>query len=309
VAFERFLARVGVLALVMLTSSVSLAEPSAPEKARARSLMDEGDRFVAARSYAEALERYERADEIMQVPTTGIEVARTRALLGRFVAAREAALVAARLPKQPSEPAVWDEARTEAAVLAGTYADQIGSVVLDGSRLPSSTIVTIDGAVVDVTSAEPVSLDPGVHVARMSVAGNSSVERRITVEPGKTLRVELAEPHASSPYRIPMYAGFGVAGLGVLTGTLFGAISLSNASTAKSACSGGHCPRSAQGDIDGASTFGLASDVGFGLAIAGAALGGVSLYLDQKGTSAARSGLQTHAFVGLNGAGIAGVLP
>ena len=300
----------GAGALALSITSVALAEPSLAEKSRARALMDEGDRFVAAKSYAEALERYERADEIMQVPTTAIEVARTRALLGHFVAAREAALATARMPKQPGEPPVWEEARTEAAMLAGTYADQIGSVVLDLSRSDATAVVTIDGAIVDGTSTEPVPMDPGVHVVRVAASGHAPAERRVTVEPGKTARValgDLATP--SSPYRVPMLAGFGVAGLGVVTGTLFGAVSLSHASSAKAACNAGHCPRSAQGDLDGANAFGLASDVAFGLGLAGAAVGGASLYMEQRGKDTPRTGWTAHPFIGLGNVGIAGALP
>lgn len=292
-------------------SSVALADASTEDRARARALMDEGDRFVSAKSYVDALDRYQRADEIMHVPTTGIEVARAHAALGHFVAARETALAVARLARQPGEPAVWEEARTEAAVLAGTYADQIGAIVFDAGSTDGA-VVTVDGMIVDVTSGVPLPADPGPHAVRIAVSGAPPSLRTITVEPGKTAHVSLALASASSPYHVPMLAGFGAAGLGLVTGTLFGAVSLSKASAAKSACSGGHCPPRAQGDIDGANGFGLASDIGFGVALAGAALGGFSLYMEQRGKEprpATTSGLRARPFIGLFRIGIAGELP
>ncbi len=296
----------------MSVSSVALAEPSVDDKARARALMDEGDRFVAAKSWAEALDRFERADAIMHVPTTGVEVARAHAALLHFIAARDAALTAARAPKQPNEPAVWEEARTEAAVLAGTYADQIGAIAFEVSHAEPLAVVTLDGAIVDVSSSEPFPADPGVHVVRFAPPGGNPTERRATVEPGKTAHVSLTGVRAESPYRVPMFAGFGAAGVGLVTGTVLGAVSLSRASAAKSACNAGHCPRIAQSDIDGANGFGLASDVAFGVALAGAALGGVSFYLDRRGTEASpqsRTGWSARPFIGLASIGLVGELP
>lgn len=296
--------------VVMSLSGVALAEPSADDKAQARALMDEGDRFATAKSWADALDRYRRAHEIMHVPTTGIEVARAQAALGHFIAARDAALTAARMPKQPGEPAVWEEARTEASLLAGTYADQIGAISF--ARAEPLAVVTLDGAIVDVTSDEPIPADPGVHVVRFAAPGGSPIERRAIVDPGGTAHVSLALAPAPSPYRVPMIAGFGAAGLGLVSGTLFGAVSLSHASAAKSACNGGHCPRSARGDIDGANGFGLASDVAFGVALAGAAVGGFTLFMAGRASDArspAQSSFSARPFIGFASIGVAGELP
>ena len=208
---------------------------------------------------------------------------------------------------------MWEEARTEAAVLAGTFADQIGAIVFDVPSDAKLAVVTLDGAIVDVTRAEPLPADPGLHVVRFAPPGGNAVERRTTVRPGETAHVSLAAARAESPYRVPMLAGCGVVGLGVVSGTLFGAVSLSHASSAKSACSSGRCPRSARGDIDGANGFGVASDIAFGIALAGAALSGFSMYMERRGAEPAQTaphaGFTARPFVGLASVGITGELP
>jgi isocitrate lyase len=70
----------------------------------ARDLMDQGDERVAHQDYAAALTLYRAAHDIMNVPTTGIEVARTLSSLGKLVEARDAALEVLKLPEAPNEP-------------------------------------------------------------------------------------------------------------------------------------------------------------------------------------------------------------
>jgi hypothetical protein len=59
----------------LLCTSAALAEPSPGEKETARALMDEGDRKLSKQDLRGALQAYQGADQIMGVPTTGLEVA------------------------------------------------------------------------------------------------------------------------------------------------------------------------------------------------------------------------------------------
>src|SRR5947199_818929 len=83
----------GALACALLVAAASPARAQSPQdRASARHLMDEGDSWVEKKRLDRALEAYEGADALMHVPTTGIEVAKTLAALGRLVEAREKAL-------------------------------------------------------------------------------------------------------------------------------------------------------------------------------------------------------------------------
>jgi tetratricopeptide (TPR) repeat protein len=214
-----------------LCATLAHADPSAADKQRARALMDRGDLLFEAKSYEEALDAYERADQIMHVPTTGIEVARAHAALGHFARARAVALEVARSPKTPGEPAVFDEARAEAAKLAGELADKV----------------------------EPAP--PSAPVAPAPAPAPEPSDAR---------------------YEPMIVGGFVTAGAGVMLGTLFGVMSLARASSAKDLCAGNRCPPQARDDIEASKTLGILSDVGFVIALAGAAVGGYGLWAQSR---------------------------
>ena len=75
--------------IILLFTSLALGAPTAEERERARASMDQGDARFESKDYARALEHYRAADQIMGVPTTGIEVGRTLERMGRLLDARE----------------------------------------------------------------------------------------------------------------------------------------------------------------------------------------------------------------------------
>lgn len=267
---------------VMLASPSARAQPSAADKHLARSLMDRGDRFMEAKSYAEALDVYARAHAIMRVPTTAIEVARAQAALGHVVKAREAALEAARSPSADGEPAVFEEARAEAAKLAGELTQRAGSISVEVIVADAFAIVTVDG--LDAPANEPVAVDPGAHVVRVVAPAYSPMSRDVNVGQGEAARVSftLAHENRSSNHRPLVLGGFVAGGAGVAAGALFGAMSLSRASSARDQCAGNRCPPQARGDIDAAKSLALASDVAFVIGVAGLALGGYGVWAQAR---------------------------
>src|SRR5690349_18618117 len=102
-----------LLCLSLAAANAGAADPAVRESARR--LVQEGDAFSARQDHAAALERYQRAYRLMHVPTVGIEVMKAQQALGKLVAANATALEVAALPRQPGEPAVFDQARLQAA--------------------------------------------------------------------------------------------------------------------------------------------------------------------------------------------------
>ena len=66
------------LASLLIASAASAAEPEPSERDRniARESVYQGDDFTKRGDFKRALEAYRRANDIMQVPTTAIEVVR-----------------------------------------------------------------------------------------------------------------------------------------------------------------------------------------------------------------------------------------
>ena len=86
---------------VLLVAAVAAVTPaanaqSAADRETARALMKRGDTAFDAADYRAALEAYETAHGIMQVPSTGVALARTQEKLGLLLEARNTVLAVAR---------------------------------------------------------------------------------------------------------------------------------------------------------------------------------------------------------------------
>src|SRR5260221_9991256 len=117
-----------VLATCLLWARGALAAPTAQDRERARALMDAGDARFEAKQYPAALEQYRAADEIMSVPTTGIEVGRTLERLGKLLEAREILRRVSEFPQRADEPKPFSTARSRADRLLSDMAPRIPRV-------------------------------------------------------------------------------------------------------------------------------------------------------------------------------------
>jgi hypothetical protein len=298
----------GSFLVVSLLAGVAWAEPSEADKKRARALMSEGDDLASKRDYNHALEKYQAADALMNVPTTAIEVARTLAALGKLVEARDVALKVTRMPVAPKEPEVFTKARQEAQTLADQLATRIPSVEISvkGATPGARIDIRIDGKAIPAAAAMlPQKLDPGRHEVVAATPGQPQVTKVITLAEGAREKVELElgpglpgtekETSVSTPQPTPpdttvttkktsplVYIGFGVGAAGLVVGGVTGYLSMSKTSSTKDECSNNKCPSSTRDDIDSAKTLAMVSNIGFGVAIVGAGVGVVGLLTSKK---------------------------
>lgn len=285
--------------------STCYAQATDSERETARSLMDEGDRLLAVSDVEGALKRYQAAHQIMGVPTTGLEVARTQAKLGKLVEARAVAIEVANSAAAPREPSVFGEARSEASKLAEQLEARIPSVVitiapegvttavakLEETRLPQAAL------------GLPFKVNPGDHTLEVSAEGflpqtvPFSVmegEQRgvaITLSPSPTKpRPVASTPEAKPPdARAPADAGessanhtttyiaFGVAGAAALVGGGAGVYSLVKTKDAKKHCTGSACTEAARPLINDAKTYAWVANIGLGVAVLAAGYGTYNL--------------------------------
>jgi hypothetical protein len=291
---RRLAAPACALALLLAALPAS-AEPSKGEREAARTLMDLGDRKVEAKDYPAALKAYQTADAIMGVPTTGIEVAHTLALMGRLVKAWEAASKVASFPRKVGEPEAFTRARAEGESLAGKLLPRIPTVKIrvDGAPPGALLELSLDGEPLPASALQaPHKVDPGHHELVVTVTGGASARGAITLGEGESSPLVLTlggtkseEPAGSEgAARSPLlYVGLGVGGAGLLAGAITGALSLSRTASIKQKCPTlTTCPPSLQGDIDAANTLANISNAGFGVAVAGAALAVVGLVISTK---------------------------
>jgi hypothetical protein len=331
---SRFLA-IALGALMTTLSASALAEPTATEKDTARGLMADGRTKRDANDLKGALKSFIAADAIMQVPSTGWEVARTQEMLGLWVEARDTALRVGRIPDQPHEPPAFQEARTKAMALVDALDAKIPLLMItvkgaaEGAKLTVSidNSATIPGAAL----AAPIKVNPGHHViiAKTETASGTQ-EIDVLEKEKKDVAVELKPvtdatptptptdtptdtppappPETKHTMRTVAFVGFGVAGAGLIAGTVTGFLTLSAKSSALDGCRDNRCPPSAFSDLDRASTMATISTVSFIVAGVGAGVGVVALIIGDKPKEppAATSGMRVTPWIGVGSAGVHG---
>jgi hypothetical protein len=295
----RFGRAVGLsLLFIALHVQPAAAAPSNEQRERARALMDLGDARFEAKNYASALEQYRAADEIMNVPTTGIEVGRTLERLGRLLEAREVLRRVSEFPQRADEPRPFASARQRADRLLGDIAPRIPRVTLQVTGLPEGTTPTIswDGERIDdARIGGYLEANPGEHHVVGTAPGFPEVKRDVRLAEGQALQVVLAFGNApaagpvsvAAPERshaplpavakaskpVLLWASLGVAAAGMAVGSATGVYSLSRTKGAKQHCDGNTCTPEARRDIDGAKTFANISNVAFGVGVVALGVG------------------------------------
>jgi hypothetical protein len=124
----------------------------------------------------------------MNVPTTGIEVAQALVALGLLVEARDAMLDVSRMPAKPGEPVPFGQARDEARRAVDDLGARIPSVRFTLTGASTATVV-LDGTAIDPSVlALPHKLNPGEHAVVATAAGFTE----------QKIKVDLAERDAKS---------------------------------------------------------------------------------------------------------------
>lgn len=287
-----------ILASFVVSISAPAFAQSLADKETARALMDDGDAKRDAKDFKGALAAYEKADAIMHVPTTGLEVARMQAQLGMLLEARETLSRVVRLPPKDKEPQAFVNARKAADQLNDELAKRVPAVQLvivgvDAGQVPEVTIdkEPLPAALLNV----PRKVNPGAHTI---VVKAGSTEKTVEVnvaeretktvnvdlkdkppEPQKTVKVDTSTVDESSTPKILVFGGFGLAAVGIGVGAVTGLMSMSKVDDIKGSCTDNRCPSDKAGDIDDAKMLGNISTLGFAAGGLGAVVGVVGLIM------------------------------
>ena len=323
-----------VVAVMALASSTASAAPSAAQRETARRLMDEGKERARVGDKERALEAYQKAHDLMKVPSTGMALAKAQLALGHIVEARDVALEVTRMPRETGEPAIFDKSRKEARDMEASLKPRIPTVRIVVKGGPATRVTVDDGEVAALLLGEPVAVNPGKHVV---VAKNADgVEQRAVIDlaerDGKEVELVLPVPNpavvvapaaektkaAAGPQdrgterstgaNVLVFGGLGLAVAGLAVGGVTGALTLSKAGSVKTQCENGVCAPAAKADLDSASSLATFSTIGFAVAGAGAALAVVGLLLPRTKTETALQSQERRAavWIGPGSAGLRG---
>lgn len=296
------------------TSLVAHAEPSASERATARSLAQEGYAALTNKDYAAAEDRFRRADELVHAPTLVVDRARALVGLGRFGDAYTAfqSVIAEEVPAKA--PAVWKKARKTAEQEIETVRPHVAWLTLRVTG-PSEPLVELDGQLLPTSSlGRRLPANPGGRVITASADGFVSKQVKQTLaegaevalvlelqpEPKPAPVVVIAPRPAPNPAeqeterrgqrnRTLSYVAFGVSGVGLAVGVTTGILWLKARSDIKSSCGSLSCEASTESEASRYedqqqryNTFGTLSAIGFAVGVAGAATGITLILLEPK---------------------------
>ncbi len=226
---KRIAAFLGYCVLTFALTNVAHAQgpkqPSAAAKDTARTLLlDCRDKF-GKKDFDGALKSCKGAHSIMNVPTTGLDLAKVQQAMGLLVESRETALDAVRFDNSANN-AAFSQAQAEANRIAQDLEKRIPSLVITVSGLPSGTsarVVVDSDEVPAAAMALPFRVNPGEHTIIASAKDLNDAKRTVTVSEGQTTTIDMLmsnsaaqEPDKPSPGRkIPVWV-WPVGGLGLI---------------------------------------------------------------------------------------------
>src|SRR5258708_7779014 len=188
---------------VALTAGLARAEPTAADRETARQLMEDGRALRDKNDLKGALQRFKAADDIMHLPTTGLEVARTQGPLGLLVGARDTIAGTRLIPGNANDPVQFKEARIKAGQLGASLDGRVPrlTVVVHGAHAGQTLSLSIAGVPVPAAVIGlPRTVDPGHHVVVVKTEGAAG-EQDVDVREGETKSLELALVPTATPSR------------------------------------------------------------------------------------------------------------
>lgn len=178
------------LALTLASARVGAQQVDERTRSAARELAEQGAAALQNGDTNGAIDKLERAYQIMRLPTVGLYSARALAKGGRLVDAAERYVDVTRW-SGPSD-ARQAQAQADAARERDELLPRIPNVtlVIEGAN-PSDVTVTLDGhAVLAALVGAPQPIDPSHHVAK-ATRGTESVEQPFDIAEGQNLSVSL----------------------------------------------------------------------------------------------------------------------
>ncbi len=326
--------------IVMSSAGPAFADPTPADRETARSLMQEGRDLRDKGDTENALKRFKAANDIMRVPTTALEVARTEASLGLLVEARDTIASIRKIPLLTTDPEPFVLARAKADDLDVSLEGLIPTLtIVFDAKIESEAGIAIDGVpILRSSMGLPRRIDPGHHqIVAKTVLGEGtqdvdlaageqkqiflrmdgirpvfSTRAETPPAPGPTPETPLAPPVSHAPTAVA-WAGIGVAAAGVVAGSIFGVLSASGRSSLTPECPGTVCPPGQpSNDLDSANLEATISTVSFAVAGVGAAVAITSILIghSSKGAPGARSGQAVAAridpWIGVGALGVRG---
>jgi hypothetical protein len=281
--------------LAVLVSVPASAAPTAANASAGQSLFDDGLRLKKAGQIPEALDKFQRSEELSPSVGALVQIGDCYEKLDKPASAWGAYTEAKNLATRLSDPRL-----AEVAKRADALAPKLAHLTLAVPKIEGLS-VTRSGTKIDpATYDTDVPIDHGRYTIEATAPNHKPWTGHLDVAPGASAKLTIPElepvavsellpppkprePAASSSQRtvgIALEIGGGAI---LATGLVFGALTMGAWSSAEKNCPDGRCQTSAkqsdaQPDADRASTFAVISTIGV-IAGAAALAGGIVLHL------------------------------
>jgi hypothetical protein len=269
----------------MLGAPASAFAQSADNKVQAEALFEEGRKLMDEQHYDEACKKLEGSQKLDPGAGTLLNLAACYEKNGQIASAwvtyKDAAAAAA-----GRHPDWVDQANAKATELA----TKLSHLTITAAQNLSNLEITRDGAVVPAPSiGAAIPIDPGPHTIEAHAPGYKPFTTKITIgasQDSQTVTVPSLEPdNTSAPassskangQKILGGALIGVGAVGLVVGTIFGVVALSDKGSASNHCNPDFtvCTSDGKSSVDSAKTAGFISTVtliGGGVFVAGGAV-------------------------------------
>jgi hypothetical protein len=296
------------LLVAALTTHARAQEIDDATRSAARQLATQGSEAYEAQNYAAAYDRFNRAYQLVSVPTVGIWSARSLVKLGRWVEASERYLEIERTPLAENAPPEHARAKAEAAEERRELLAKLPQVrvLIEGAEV-SDVFVTLNGKVLkSALIGVNTPVDPGTLTVK-GVRGEDVVDATVEVAERQVREVKLAfkpveapaappggepAPEREAPAPLPpdpsadrgglgqrtlSYVALGLGGVGLAVGATFGVMALGDKSDLDDKCNADRkCSSALSDDVDRYNTSRTISSIGL---IGGAVLLGAGAVL------------------------------
>ena len=305
----------------------AIAEPSAADRATARSLATEGYWALHDKRYADAVDRFSRADALVHAPTLTLDLARSLVGVGQFVEAQERYELIIREGVAAKAPPSWQRALSDAKAELAALRPRLAWVTITVAG-ENNAQVSIDGtAVPSAAIGVRRAINPGAHEFTASAKGfltshqtssfkegdEGSITLELQLDPNREIAPAAVAPKpvpvtppppAPQPNRTPAYVAFGVAGAGLVVGGVTGILFLNKRASLQGVCPNpDDCDPEYRSAIDTYHALGFVSATGFIVGAAGI-ITGISLWPRQS--ASATRGLVVRPYVGAGSFGAVG---
>jgi len=173
------------------------------ERAAAREAADAGRAQFEAGRYAEAVDSFSRAQQLVAAPPHLLFLARAQVKLGKLVEAHENYIKITRETLPPKSPKAFVDAQSAAERELEALEARIPSVTIAVQGAPATSVsVLMDGATLSAAMiGMPLPVDPGQHVFEARGPSAQSAPVTITVSEGgkETVMLTLRPTAAAAP--------------------------------------------------------------------------------------------------------------